>query len=307
MKLIRATGEFVDPRSSVITQARKLNAEYGDWDGNFSNPLKRLAILASLRGLRVEEMDRVRAQSETRDAVIIPTDNGQRAVILFNPTRPSGRVAFSIAHEIAHTFFPNSTNGARFRSICAPGSREGRELESLCDLGASELLMPQDEFLRVTGGRVGLDLVDVACAAFGSSYEATVFRLATSYPGLAAAGLVRYRRRLAEERQVQRTKNQGMLFAVTSRADQSAEAKYRRQSFFTSELCDTDEHIVRWNKSFESESCVYRAGREHIRSSGKEALPNNSALSGYLEAAPAPFQRNEADPRMPDVMFIWWR
>ncbi|MGC2332908.1 MAG: ImmA/IrrE family metallo-endopeptidase, partial [Candidatus Acidiferrales bacterium] len=61
-------------------------------------------------------------------------------------SRPASRVAFSIAHEISHAFFPNSVTGARFRSICQSNSKKANELERLCDLGASELLMPLDEF-----------------------------------------------------------------------------------------------------------------------------------------------------------------
>jgi hypothetical protein len=141
---IRATGQLVDPRSAVIHQARQLNREYGFFASR-SQPFERLTILASLQGVEIHEMDRRLASREKKDAILMPTSGGKRlkGQILYNPTRPPGRVAFSVAHEIAHTFFPNSVSGARFRTMCNPDSREGNELERPCDLAASELLMPR--------------------------------------------------------------------------------------------------------------------------------------------------------------------
>ena len=76
------------------------------------------------------------------------------------------------------------------------------ELEQLCHLGASELLMPQEDFVEELGGDFGLHLVPRLAARFGSSYEATVFRLATTYNGQAVAGLLQHRYRKAEERRL---------------------------------------------------------------------------------------------------------
>lgn len=127
VSLIKATGELVDPRASVLTQARQLNTEFDGWaggPGESFDPFQRLEILASLKGLQVLPMDVERRKQETRDAILVPLNGGKASQILFNPTRPKGRVAFSIAHEIAHTFFPNSIKGARFRDICASDSKE---------------------------------------------------------------------------------------------------------------------------------------------------------------------------------------
>lgn len=305
VSLIRSTGQLIDPRFTVISEARRLIAECDDLD--FSDPVRRLAILASMRGFRVEEMDRTRSASEPRDAVVMPTNHGSRGIILFNPSRPRGRVAFSIAHEIVHTFFPNSVSGARFRSLCSPESRQARELEVLCDLGASELLMPARDFLRITGGRMGLQFVENASTAFGSSFEATNFRFATTYNGLAAAGLLRFRCRVGQDRRRAAVASQTFLFQTSASIANSTSAKYRRQSFFTSAACDADEFIVRWNKSFDESSCVYRAGKDRITATGIELLPNEADIAGRIDAIPAPFQRPEADAENPDVLFLWWK
>src|SRR6266404_5893199 len=196
ISLIRATGGLVDPRSAVINRARKLNQEYRSYEGGPSDPFKRLEIIASLGGLTISQMNiEQQGKSERRDAVLIPSGRGHggRGQIFYNPQRPQGRVAFSIAHEIGHTFFPNTMTGARFRDICGSDSREANELERLCDLAASELLMPLEEFRGELRGRFTLANVEELTEKFGSSFEATVFRLATAHPGIAVAGLLRYR------------------------------------------------------------------------------------------------------------------
>lgn len=145
LSLIGATGSLVDPRSSVITQARKLIAEYRTIGGNGRDVLERLKILASLRDLTVEPMNASTNSRERRDAVLVPAKNG-KAKILYNSSRPLGRIAFSIAHETPHIFFPNSVTGARLRTLCDPVSQIANELERLCDLGASELLLTLAEY-----------------------------------------------------------------------------------------------------------------------------------------------------------------
>lgn len=218
-------------------------------------------------------------------------------------SRPASRVAFSIAHEISHAFFPNSVTGARFRSICQSNSKKANELERLCDLGASELLMPLDEFQRAANGDYGLSHVERLSGLFGSSYEATVFRLATANPGIAIAGLLRYRLTLGEERRAAVT-TQGVLFAGRTDEFETAHPRYRRQSVYVSDSYG-EGLTIRWNKSFDERSCVYQAGRNGGIHSGLEPLPNGSSAMGHLEAARAPYQREEADREFADVLFIW--
>ena len=127
LSLIRETGELVDPRASVVTQARRLNEELEQWsrgDDESLDPMQRLEILASIRGLKIDRMDVETQRRESRDAILVPVNSGKSSLILYNPTRPKGRIAFSVAHEISHTFFPTSVHGARFRAICGDDSRE---------------------------------------------------------------------------------------------------------------------------------------------------------------------------------------
>jgi Zn-dependent peptidase ImmA (M78 family) len=306
LSLIKATGSLVDPRSSVLTQARKRLQTLNKFHDVPRDPIERLTILASICGIaEVVPMNIEQRKGDKRDALLVPNISGGRSII-YNPTAPRTRVAFSIAHEIIHTFFPNSINGARFRNICASESREANELERLCDLGASELLMPLSDFQRVaaTTGYT-LSAVSTLMEIFGSSFEATAFRLASAHPGVAATGLLRYRLRVEE----QRRKNavaQTLLFSssATGGDGEGAEPKYRRQSLHLSEGC-SDAHTIRWNKSFPVESVVYSAATTGDVQIGFEALPNQIARKGRLEAIRAPYQRDEADPVCGDVLFFW--
>jgi len=301
ISLIRATGGLVDPRSAVIHQARQLNENLRRFDAIPKSALQRMTILASLRGMTVEPMDVERQRGEKRDAILVTTNKGR--VILYNPKRPTARVAFSIGHEITHTFFPNSVTGARFRNICESSSKEANELERLCDLGASELLMPVDEFQTAAAENYSLDNAEHLAGLFGSSFEATVYRLATGHPGLAVSGLLQYRQRREEARRAQKFACQTQLFPERI-APLDAPPKYRRQSCYLSERCG-DEFTIRWNKSFDTSSVVYRAALDDAVHSSVEVLPNDAGLIGKLEAVRAPYQRDDADPEHPDILFHW--
>jgi len=303
ISLVRATGSLIDPRSAVISQARRLTAKLKVFDSVPTDPIARMVVLASLTGIRVEQMDVSRQQSENRDAILLSATSGM--IILYNPMRPIGRVAFSIGHEISHSFFPNSVAGSRFRNICDSGSKEANELERLCDLGASELLMPLDDFRMAVANNYTLVRLKGLAAHFGSSLEATAFRLATAHPGLAVAGLLRYRRRVGEERAARHHSQQRVLFNAEVSDPGTASPKYRRQSCYLSEACG-DDLTIRWNKSFAPDSVVYKAAsdRNAVHSSA-EVLPNDSDIVGTLEAMCDPYQREDAHPEFPDVLFLW--
>jgi O-acetyl-ADP-ribose deacetylase (regulator of RNase III) len=80
-------------------------------------------------------------RDDIADARTVPVGrDGVR--IEFNPNRPPNRVRYSIAHEIAHTLFPDC--GERVRDRAAYHQIKGDEwqLEALCNVGAAEFLMP---------------------------------------------------------------------------------------------------------------------------------------------------------------------
>jgi len=301
ISLARQTGELICPRFTIKMMAKLLLEELSSFSGLPRAPFERLTILASLKGIKLKPMDVERQHNEKRDAVLYPLQSGR--MILYNPNRPKSRVLFTLAHEIIHTLFPNSTGGVRFRSMTNPDSREASELERLCDLGAAELVLPFEEFQEVANGNYSLSNISTLSDHFGTSFEATTYRLASAHPGVAVAGLLRYRRRVNEERQAIRVSSQKSLFRPQQNTDQPAPRKYRRQSLHVSEQCET-KHNIPWNKSFDLNSVVYRAQRDHIMSA-IEPLPNSTKKCGRIEAIIAPYQREDADSDFKDVLFFW--
>lgn len=257
ISLARQTGELICPRFTIKTLARFLLEELSSFSGLPADPFERIKILASLKGIKIQPMDIEGQRKIRRDAVLYPLRSGR--MILYNPNRPKSRLLFTLAHEIIHILFPNSANGARFRTITNPDSREANELERLCDLGAAELVMPLEDFHKQANGCYTLRKLEPLADFFGTSLEATTYRLASAHPGFAVAGLLRYRRKVEEERQLQRKAKQPALFSnLKTAASRPAEKKYRRQSLYLSDRCG-EEYIIRWNKSFDPSSVVYQA------------------------------------------------
>jgi Zn-dependent peptidase ImmA (M78 family) len=303
ISLCRQSGGLIDPRWKVVNMARSLLETAKGFSGLPDDPLARLKIIASLNRIKIMPMVMDQVRREKRDAALYPTDSGW--TVLYNPTCIRTRIVFTIAHEIIHTFFPNSRSGARFRSMTSPSSREGNELELLCHLGASELVMPLDEFQLQADGRFSLSSAERLASYFGTSFEATVYRLATAHPGLAVAGMLQYRLTKDEDRRLAKTSDQGVLFPNHSPVQSHpAERKYRRQSVHLSAACQDDEYTIRFNKSFDPSSIVYKA-REGGIHSGVESLPNLTGPIGRIEAMLCPYQSDNAHEEFGDVFFFW--
>jgi O-acetyl-ADP-ribose deacetylase (regulator of RNase III) len=115
----------------IEAKARELvlRARDAGWSGPPYNPL----AIADLLNIQVE------ANSEIADARTVANGPGIR--IEFNPTCPRERVRFSIAHEIAHTLFPDVGEKTRHRGG-RPTSADDWQLEMLCNLAAAEFVMP---------------------------------------------------------------------------------------------------------------------------------------------------------------------
>lgn len=159
-----------DPVEAVSRLAREVVADAIDrgWTGPPFDPL----ALARLRGLAVVP------SADVRDARIVPTgESGLR--IEFNPNRSRRRVRYSIAHEIAHSLFPDCAEVVRSRKANdVRGEGDEWQLEALCNIAAAEVLMP----LGVASGAKALEpALDEFLSVrdrFDLSTEATFIRLA---------------------------------------------------------------------------------------------------------------------------------
>ncbi len=120
-----------DPIVLIEAKARELVLQARDagWSGPPYNPL----AIADLLEIPVE------ANGDVVDARTVTTSAGLK--IEFNPTRPRERVRFSLAHEIAHTLFPDVAEQTRHRSGPTTSSDDW-QLEMLCNLAAAEFVMP---------------------------------------------------------------------------------------------------------------------------------------------------------------------
>src|SRR5258708_4949035 len=157
-----------DPINAVSEHAELLvlkALEHG-WKGPPYDPFE----LAQLLRISVVPKDNV------GEARTIAGDRG-KFVIEFNPRLPASRIRFSIAHEIAHTFFSDCLERARYRATRNTYRDDDWQLEMLCNIGAAEMLMPTGSFasLRDEGYDIN-HLLDVR-KQFGVSSEALLIRV----------------------------------------------------------------------------------------------------------------------------------
>src|SRR6266566_2008345 len=96
-----------DPVQAVTERAREITMNAMDigWSGPPFDPL----ALADLLEIEVIPRD------DVREAQTVATERGKPR-IEYNPTRPRGRLRYSLAHEIAHTLFPDWAEQVRKRA-----------------------------------------------------------------------------------------------------------------------------------------------------------------------------------------------
>ena len=120
-----------DPVVKIQERARSLTLaalECG-WEGPPYNPIR----IAEMLGAKVVP------NYDIADARTIEVSG--KAVIEFNPSLARERVRFSIAHEAAHLLFADALDEVRHRGGTG-SSRDEWQLEMLCNLAASEFVMP---------------------------------------------------------------------------------------------------------------------------------------------------------------------
>jgi IrrE N-terminal-like domain len=114
-------------------------------------------------------------------------------VIEYNPTRPRGRLRYSVAHELAHALFPDASEEVRRRTHTGAveelGEDDSWQLELVCNVAAAELLMPTDAIEGLVNLDTNIDFLMAQRARFNVSTEALLRRLvhATDRPMALAA------------------------------------------------------------------------------------------------------------------------
>ena len=120
-------------------------------------------------------------RDDVRDARTVPAGGGQ-VTIEFNPSRPKARVRYSIAHELAHTLFPDCVERIRNRALRAEMQHHDAELELLCNIGAAELLMPIGSFPQLRAESLSIDHLMDFRRTYDVSTEALLLRVVKLTP-----------------------------------------------------------------------------------------------------------------------------
>lgn len=172
--LLKATPAAANADAAIRIRARALIEavkSVASWHG----PAFDLEALASFKGFRVAQSGLF---DPSQDACIMP------GIIVLNANKPARRRRYSLAHEIAHTLFPDYDHALkaagklwRANGRSAMDDPAHREVERLCDVGASELLLPEFTFLPLlVAGGFSLETVVNLSARFDASMEATCRR-----------------------------------------------------------------------------------------------------------------------------------
>ncbi len=154
-----------DPVSMIVEKARSivLDAVEAGWSGPPFDPF----LLADKLKIPVSP------RNDVLDARLVPSGSGGR--IEFNPNRPSARIRFSVAHEIAHTLLPDFAADIRNR-----GKPRGDEWEAelLCNVAAAEILMPIGTAIEMEDESVNIRNLLRLRNEFEVSTEALFLRMA---------------------------------------------------------------------------------------------------------------------------------
>lgn len=160
-----------DPTEVIRRKARDIvkNARAQGWSGPPFDPL----ILASLLGIKCRSSDKL----FSAEAQLSPQP-GRQLLLEFNPDRPDGRRNYSVCHEITHTLFDDCYERVHHRTTKRTRFHPDDEVEQLCQIGASELLMPMAEFKKDLS-EMQLSLASVAPLRerYSASREAVLRRM----------------------------------------------------------------------------------------------------------------------------------
>jgi hypothetical protein len=128
-------------------------------------PPVNVELLASMRGIT-----RVEQRLQPWSGVLAPERGG--LVVGVRALDGVARQRFTVLHEAGHTLLPGFADTRQYR-CSGPKTRE----EQLCDIAASELLMPRRFFVGdLRQAAPGLEGIEPLAASYEASIEATALR-----------------------------------------------------------------------------------------------------------------------------------
>ena len=270
----------------------------GDW----APPPFKPRLVAGVLGIKCVEVD-----DPNLDDAMIYLDNGT-PTIRVRQGRSDGRTNFSISHDTGHTLFPGYHNTIRYRK---PKKRNlfdpGDQLEYLCDIAASELLMPMDYFLEdLRRHGFGATQVHDLCERYGASVEAVCIRMARS--NWRSCSVVLFEHQLKPKEENQRRQDQQQLSLFSGRVDYESKKKMRVTYSVPSDHFKKAGGFIPRHKSVEETSCVYQAALNGELVSAEEDLELGPGRNQrfYIEALPVP-SRGFDGPFSPVFAFFYPR
>ncbi len=164
---VTSTSLTGNPVEDILKKVRAVvfSAMQKGWSGPPFDPFKLAGILKIS----------VIPSEDILDARIIVTKRN-KFTIEFNPNRPLARIRYSIAHELAHTLFPDCAQRVRERQIKEEMEPGDWELEMLCNIGAAEILMPIGSFPKLARESLDIDTLMSLRKQYKVSAEATLLR-----------------------------------------------------------------------------------------------------------------------------------
>ena len=166
---VREFAKGTDPVDAIVRAARDVVVRAIDqgWSGPPFDPF----ALADL--LRLD----IVARDDVRDARTVAVGHS-KVRVEFNPNRPRGRVRYSVAHEIAHTLFPDCVKSTRYRAAQGDPTSDEWQLEALCNIAAAEFLMPVGSFPAPNRSELSVEHLLQLRARYDVSTEALFIRVA---------------------------------------------------------------------------------------------------------------------------------
>lgn len=187
-----------------LVREKLVDARNSGWNGPPFDP----QILASIMGIRCKKSEKL---AFSHDAELHTIDDGN-LVIIYNPRKPKTRQNFSIAHEIAHTFFPKYEDNYKARHKIGQFDIEN-EVEFLCDLAASEIIMPTPEFdLDLKNIGISLKSLKELSKRYEVSLEATAIRMVRTDLNCCALMILSYSHKPTEVNEIENASIQQNLF-----------------------------------------------------------------------------------------------
>jgi hypothetical protein len=163
---VRVLAGDKDPVGVITQKARAVILNYIE-AGGLGPPFDPLDLASYLKVSVIPSQD-------VRDARTIYT--GGKFQVEFNPNRSQSRVRYSISHELVHTLFPDCKEQIRHRATHEEMTNDEWQLEMLCNIGASELLMPIGSFPQLQSQSISVDSLLELRAKFEVSVEALLLR-----------------------------------------------------------------------------------------------------------------------------------